>query len=403
MKPLLPAFLKRKAPHASESAQPSTAAQKVDLWFHATERSHISAFLQLRRSISTERPDLRCLMTSDGSLSRPEGLDPLIHWHNLSGDRSSEIASFFERFSPALCLWAGGRLMPALIAEADRRSVVLFLLDAVASAFQSSLWRGAGVFERRALRSYSVFLARDEEGAAALQRLGIAESDILVTGRLQQGVPSLPYNETDLADLTEAINNRPVWLAACLRAGEIETILEAHLKASRAAHRLLLLVVPDDEDEFQAFRKALKRRKTAFSVWPDLSGLADETSHVLLAEDPFEMGLWLRAAPLCFLGCSLISGHGGHNPYAAANLGSAILYGPNVRNHLESYTRFAQAGGARIVRDVETLAAAVSQLSAPDRAAQMAMAAWELATEGAEVTDRVTNLVHDALDHLETP
>ncbi len=53
------------------------------------------------------------------------------------------------------------------------------------------------------------------------------------------------------------------------------------------------------------------------------------------------------------------------------------------------------------MRDVDTLTAAVSQLSAPDRAAQMAMAAWEIATEGADVTDRITSLVHDALDHLE--
>lgn len=402
MKPLLSNLLSRKPAAASESSSKHPDAPRhVDIWFHATEAAHIPAFLQLRRSIAVERPELSCLITSDGTVPQPDGLDPTIAWEALPKENAVEIASFFAHYRPSLCLWAGGWLIVPLIEEADKLGIPLVLLDAQAEGFDPSRWKSRAMAERRAIKLFSTYLARDSEAEAALVRIGAEKDNIFVAGRMQIGVPALPCNDDDLTELAEALHARPTWLAACVRAEELDVILKAHFKASRAAHRLLLILVPDDEDERDAFKQALDEHRFRYTIWPDIDGLADEAAQVLLAEDPFEMGLWFRLSPVSFMGASLVSGFGGHNPYAAANLGSAILYGPNVGKHLSSYTRFAGVGGARIVRDVDTLAASVTQLSAPDRSAQMALAAWEIATEGADVTDRITNLVHDALDHLE--
>ena len=88
--------------------------------------------------------------------------------------------------------------------------------------------------------------------------MGVEADDIFVAGRMQQGIPTLPCNETDLNDLSAALNSRPSWLAACVRAEELDIILPAHFKASRAAHRLLLILVPDDENEYEAFKDAFE-------------------------------------------------------------------------------------------------------------------------------------------------
>ena len=108
-----------------------------------------------------------------------------------------------------------------------------------------------------------------------------------------------------------------------------------------------------------------------------------------------------RLAPVTFLGGSLVSGVGGRDPFEAAALGSAILYGPNVGRYLAAYSRLASVGAARIVKDAETLAGAVQRLSAPDQAAAMAHAAWEVVTQGAEATDRLLDLLQDTLDLAE--
>jgi 3-deoxy-D-manno-octulosonic-acid transferase len=124
----------------------------------------------------------------------------------------------------------------------------------------------------------------------------------------------------------------------------------------------------------------------------------DETTQVMVADDPGDRGLFFRVAPVSFLGSSLVSGHGGCDPFEAAALGSAVLYGPKVRNFLPSYGRLATAGAARIVNDAGALGNAVSRLIAPDQAATMAHAGWDVISEGAELADRVIEMVQDRLD-----
>jgi 3-deoxy-D-manno-octulosonic-acid transferase len=103
-------------------------------------------------------------------------------------------------------------------------------------------------------------------------------------------------------------------------------------------------------------------------------------------------------APVSFLGGSLVAGHNCVDPLEAAALGSAILYGPRVGKHLQSYSRLAAAGAARIINDSAALGMAVSRLVAPDQAAIMAHAGWDVISEGAALTDRISDLVQDTLD-----
>ena len=127
-------------------------------------------------------------------------------------------------------------------------------------------------------------------------------------------------------------------------------------------------------------------------------GLPDETTQVILADDPEDLGLWYRLAPITFMGSSLITEAFGSDPNEPAAHGSAILYGPNVRQYLETYSRFAKVGAARIVRDSATLAVAVQRLIPADQSAAMAHAAWDVATQSAAIMDRIVAMILDALD-----
>ncbi|MEM1372612.1 MAG: 3-deoxy-D-manno-octulosonic acid transferase, partial [Pseudomonadota bacterium] len=131
--------------------------------------------------------------------------------------------------------------------------------------------------------------------------------------------------------------------------------------------------------------------------WSD-GDMPDDNSQVVIDDADDSLGLWYRAAPVAFLGRSLGQNGKGTDPYSAASLGTAILYGPHVTDYLAAYSRLAHAGAARIVRDADTLGTAVGRLIAPDLAASMAMAGWDTITEGAAVVDRVTELVNGMLD-----
>ena len=105
-------------------------------------------------------------------------------------------------------------------------------------------------------------------------------------------------------------------------------------------------------------------------------------------------------AAVCFLGGSLVQS-GGADPFEAAALGSAILHGPYTQNYQNDFDRLLDAGGARLVYNSEMLSNALVDTMSPDRAATMAHAAWEVCSAGAEVNDRIIELLDGYLEKEE--
>ena len=87
----------------------------------------------------------------------------------------------------------------------------------------------------------------------------------------------------------------------------------------------------------------------------------DADTSVYLGDTIGEMGLYLRLANVAFVGRSLHAS-GGQNPLEPAMMGVAILSGRNVHNFRDTYSSLLAAGGARLVRDEEMLAANVEFL-----------------------------------------
>jgi 3-deoxy-D-manno-octulosonic-acid transferase len=100
-------------------------------------------------------------------------------------------------------------------------------------------------------------------------------------------------------------------------------------------------------------------------------------------------------ASVSFVGGSLAP-VGGHNPYEAAQLGSAILHGPEVANFAGIYDDLDQAGAAKTVRDAKTLGDAVNLNDAAHR--DMAAAATTVLNDGTGATDAALKAILQSLD-----
>lgn len=367
------------------------------IWAHAVEPSHADALCQMAERLAAQRPGLHMLMTTrqDDVLKQTKGAS--IIRERLPEDNVSHAEAFLDHWAPDICLWTGGDLQPAFIACAEQRDVPLYLIDAEERLLDKAAWRWFPALSRTVLERFAMILARNANTARFLKRLGVRENEISITGPFQEGALTLPYAESDREELAGLLRGRPVWLAAMVQPQELDTLLEAHREASRLAHRAMLVLVPDDPATGPEFKKRLDSGGWRSVVWSEGS-LPEETTQVLLADTRGEMGLWYRLAPITFMGSSLEAGQWGRDPNEPAAHGSAILYGPNVRRYLSGYSRFAEAGGARIVRDADTLAAAVQRLIPPDQSAAMAHAAWDVASQSAGVTDKILDLVQDTLD-----
>ncbi|MCV3270191.1 3-deoxy-D-manno-octulosonic acid transferase [Roseobacter sinensis] len=394
------ALSRRSADRAFTPSGPRPQAELV--WLHAAEASNLLALQDLAQRLCVARDGLRVLITLpdrnslDAARTASPAREPL-HLDELPSEHPAAVDRFLDHWAPDMCIWAWGGLRPILVQETQRKGCPMVLIDADTGGFDGRRDRWLPDLTRELLSEFVALMARSTQAASRLQQLGLRRSEIEVTPPLQAGGQALPCDDTDLAEMTKTLGGRPVWLATAVRAEETDMIFAAHRHALRFSHRLLLILQPAVRDQAGVMSEKAALEGFRVSDW-SAPGEPNETTQVMVAEDADDLGLFYRLAPVSFLGSSLVPGHGGGNPFEAAALGSAVLYGPNVRRYLPFYSRLANAGAARIVKDAQTLGSAVTRLIAPDQAAAMAHAGWDVISQGAELTDRVIELVEETLD-----
>ena len=378
---------------------PDTARPKGELiWLHAAEPESMLAVQDLAKRLCGNRQEATALITGpDNKTPVPVTSDGTILHGDLPGEHQQAVAAFLAHWRPDVCVWLWGGLRPNLILEASKAKIPLFLVNADTGGFDARRDRWLPDLTRQLLSRFRAIIARSPAAQRRLTGLGPAKGDIGLAAPILAGGQALACIDSDLADLGAAMGGRPAWFATAVLPKELPVVLTAHRGAMRWSHRLLLILNPAHPEDRESMTEALTESGLSHICW-DEGQFPDDNTQVLITEDRASWGLFFRVAPVSFMGSTLIQGEKGCDPLDAAALGSAVLYGPRVRQYMQSYSRLAAAGAARIVNDADALATAVSRLIAPDQAATMAHAGWEVVSEGAAVMDRIVEMVQDALD-----
>lgn len=390
--------LTRRGPTPKSETYPARPDGDL-VWLHAAEPGSTARAMNLARRLVAARFGLNVLLSlpEDAPLPAP---CPSIQCVHVPSEHPTLAETFMSHWAPDVGVWMWGDLRPNLLIAASESGTRLILVDAGQDGFDSRRDRWLPEVPRRLLRCFDTVIARSDQATARLMQLGCPPERLEEAQPLVPGGQTLPVQQSDLDDMSAAFSGRPVWFAAGVTAAEFPAVLAAHQRAQRMSHRLLLVVNPADADADAKGTDLCSATSQRITRWSD-GTMPDEHTSILFADTPDENGLWFRVAPVAFLGGSLAPGSGGQDPFPAAALGSAILYGPGVGQHLDAYTRLANAGAARIVNDADSLGTAVTWLIAPDQAAKMAMAGWDVVTEGAAVMDRIVELVQTTLDSIE--
>jgi 3-deoxy-D-manno-octulosonic-acid transferase len=359
------------------------------VWLHAAGGAQEAGLWSLARRATDALPRAAVLLTTAGrpALAPPA---PGRILHQLAPlDEPKAVAAFLDHWRPAAGVWAGAGLRPALIHAAARSGTPLVLIDAGGAPSAARGWRRWTGLGPATLGCFATILATDAEAAAELAAAGAPPERIEVAGPLAEEAITPPANPRERDALGAVLRARPVWFAVCLPESEEATVLQAHRTVLGLAHRLLLILAPDDPARAGPLAARLRAEGWSVALRSE-EGEPGHDTEVFLADVEGELGLWYRLAPVTFMGGTFTpTSHGGRSPLEPAALGSAILHGPGFGPHAGAYARFAAAGAARGVSGAESLAAALADLLSPELAAQMAHAAWRVSTGGAELNDRV--------------
>lgn len=372
------------------------------LWMHASESSQINALDALAKRLKHLRPEVSALLTcsEDTANALPDSLSGCDVCVVLSTDHPHDTRRFLDHWHPDIGLWAGSSMMPNLLTIAADKGIEMILFDVASVDFRNARHRWFPDLTRVSLNSFARILVNSTEARTAFERLGIAPAKLSLSSPLQLSTTPPMASDEDLASVSRDLAGRPVWLAAGCTPQSAVQILQAHQTALRMSHRLLLILSLQQDADRDQIDAALAQANLKCADW-DAADVIEDSTQVLLSAYEDDLGLWYRLAPVTAMADTLAPETGGHTPMNAAALGSAILHGPHVAAHRAIYEQLAQAGASHIVTHVNALGHALLQLIAPDRAASMALAGWNIATQSAELTDRLIDIVQDRLDQQE--
>ena len=371
------------------------------MWLHAASVGESVSLLEMIRRMGEERPELSFLLTT-GTVTSAQVLGDRLPARTVHQFVPLDVRPWMRRFldhwTPDIAVLAEGEIWPALLHETRARNIPVAMINARMTEKAHRRWRIARGAARALLDHVRHVQAQDRATADRLLSLGLPQARLEVTGTLKEGSAALPHNETERVHLAATLQGRPCWLAASTHDGEEVAVAEAHTQALRSWHRLLLVIAPRHPDRAPGIVAGLRA-----GGWKVAQRSAEEEitaeTQIYVADTMGEMGLWYRLCPVSLIGGSLVP-VGGHNPFEPAALGSAILHGPHVANFADIYERLAAAKATREV-DAASLGATLAEVLESDVAARMAHAAWEVCSEGADVTEKAMDLLFAMLDGVD--
>ena len=368
------------------------------IWFHAASVGESLSLMELIKRISSSQPDYNFLITTGTITSAKLILSRLpsnaVHQY-IPVDTPKAVEKFLDRWRPSLAIWTESEFWPNLISFTSARDIPMILINARISEKSYRRWRFFKKSLKNLIEKFNYSLIQDEKTVKYFSKIGISSNNFELTGTLKEGSAALPYSETEQVEISKQILNRPVWLAASTHEGEEKLIAAAHRHASKASQGLLLIIVPRHPERGLEIASILAKENFKICLRSKKDKISSDTQ-IYIADTLGELGLWYRVAPVSFVGGSFVP-IGGHNPFEPAALGSAILHGPYVENFKEIYNRLNVAGAAVKIEEASELGVKLIETLSPENAAKLAQSAWEVSSNGAEITDRAIKLIYENL------
>lgn len=361
------------------------------IWLHAPRASAGRTVPPLAQALMAEGLADVVLVTCPGLASCPSALTA-----EPPADTPEAVTAFLDHWRPDLGIWFDGALRPVLLHELGLRGVPMMLVDGRVPDLPGARWWPRVL--PGLLAPFRHLLVVDDEAGRLFQRAGAPAAAVRVCGPLEEPSHVLRVTEAERASLARAIGTRPVWLAMGVPEAEDDAVAAAHLSALRLAHRLLLILVPDQSGRAGALAERLRGQFGLDTVLRSSEADPVEEAQVYVADVEGELGLWYRLAPMTFLGGTLAGPGPLRPPFEPAAMGSAILHGLELGAEAAAFDRLRQAGASRVVPGAGDLGEAVGDLLAPDRCARLAQAAWGVGSTGVEATALAVTLAAELLE-----
>ena len=370
LRPVVPALLAYRARQGKEDASRRNerfgiaSVSRPDgplIWVHAASVGETNAVLPLIARLLRDRPELNFVLTT-GTVTSAQlaasRLPPQARHQYVPLDAVPYARRFLDHWRPDLVLFTESEIWPNIILETAQRGIPMVLVNARMSSRSFVRWSKSPGVSLPLFQRFNAVLTQNEVQARGFRDLGARNA--IVSGNLKIDSPPPPADPVQLARLQQALNGRPVFVAASTHEGEETVLAAAHRQLAREIDGLCTIIAPRHPERGTGVTEQIKGLGLNVAQ-RSMAALPGARTDIYVADTIGELGTLYALTPVSFVGGSLID-RGGQNPIEAIGHGSAVLTGPHWQNFRDTYVTLLRHKGAIEVRTSQDVAAAVSML-----------------------------------------
>lgn len=320
-----------------EASQPRPVGRLI--WCHAASVGEAASLLTLIEKLSELYPNIHILVTT-GTVTSAQMLDgrlpPHIIHQYMPVDRAPYVKRFLNHWKPDFVVWIESELWPNMLTGLRERLVPAVLLNGRMSEESFRNWYKVKGWAKEILSTFALCLTQTEDERSRFVALGA--KPVRCLGNLKYAAKPLAVDEEQLMQLKQAMAGRLCWVMASTHRGEEELALAVHKNLSIKWPNLLTIIIPRHAIRGAEIARQIAATNIPFSQRSKKEIITPHTG-IYLADTMGELGLFYRLCPVACIGGSFTA-IGGHNPIEPAQLGCAIVFGPQMYNFSEVAQEF---------------------------------------------------------------
>lgn len=321
-------FLQRLALSFNSKIKPN------GIWIHAASVGEVNAVIPLIQKICEEKPGLPITLSSNTTTSAAvakKQLPKTVQHCYFPLDYSWMVKRLINKIKPQSIIIVETEFWPNLYTQVNKKNIPLIIINGRISEKTLHAKNWLKNIYAEILPLVTKVYARSATDQSRFIELGLNENKIEVLGNIKFSAPT--QQEITPIDL-----NRPYVLAASTREDEEQIIVEAWLKSERDNH--LLVIVPRHPKRLSDILSQLKQFKLNIAVRSRKEPVTD-TTDIYIADTIGELKQFIAGSKFVLMGGSFVE-KGGHNILEVAQLGKAVVFGPDMHNFKDEAELFIQ-------------------------------------------------------------
>ena len=331
------------------------------IWFHGSSVGELLSILPLVQELEKNKSINQILITtstlSSAQIFKKFDFKKTVHQF-FPIDSIFFSNKFLDYWKPTIAIFVESEIWPSIFKALSKKSIPLKLLNARITKKTFNKWMRVKKFSNSVFQNISIAYPQNEETFNYLKKLNVKK--IKKIGNLK--FVSNKKNEFNKSDKTllKNLNPKKIWCASSTHPGEEIICADVHINLKKKYKNLLTIIIPRHIHRVNKIVNEIKSLDLNIVLHSSRPKKLNNTD-IYLVDTYGETQKFYHSSDIVFMGKS-ISGKGGQNPLEPTNLGSTVLYGPNVDNFKDTYKLLNKLKVAYKVNGVKSLTQSIDKL-----------------------------------------